>query len=102
MSELSHVLLPQLEPKLPKFDKRSPEWLQNQRAFWLEDQKHWLHCLLSPAACQLRPWKHIADAVVKQGNIEEQQVKSLLPSCHATDCSSAPHALSVLYIGIQV
>ena len=92
MSELSHVLLPRLEPKLPKFDKRSPEWLHKQRASWLEDQKHWLHCLLSPAACQLMPWKHIAGAAVEQGNIQDQRVEVMLQSslaCNATYYFSA-------------
>ena len=74
MPELSLVLLPQLAPKPPIFDKRSPKWLREQRSAWLERQKQRLHCLLTSAACQQMPWKAIADAAVQRGNTQEWQV----------------------------
>ena len=74
MPELALVLLPQTVPPPPKFDKRSPEWLQAHRAAWLERQKKRLHCLLASAACQQRPWKPIADAAVQHGNTQDWQV----------------------------
>lgn len=74
MPELSLVLLPQLVPKSPKFNKRSPKWLRKQRAAWLGRQKQRLYCLLASAACQQRPWKAIADAAVWHGNTQEWQV----------------------------
>ena len=74
MPELARVLLPQFVPKPPKFEKRTPEWLTKQRAAWLEGQKQWLHCLLSPTACQQQPSKPVADAVVQHGNVQDWQV----------------------------
>ena len=78
MPELAHVLLPKIEPKVPKLDKRSSKWLRKQRADWMEQQKLRLHCALSWAACQPRPWQHMATAVTEQGNTEEQQVPRTL------------------------
>lgn len=75
MPELALVLLPQLQPKSPKFDERSPKWLRKQQAAWLERQKKRLHCLIGSAACQQRPWKAIADAAVQHGNSQEWQVE---------------------------
>lgn len=75
MPELSHVLFPQpVASKHVKQAQRSTEWLQKERALWLEEQKQRLHCWLSLAACQQRPWKAVADAVVQRGDARDWQV----------------------------
>ena len=75
MADLAHVLLPNLETvKLPRFAQRTPEWLQKQRSSWLERQVQQAYCTLTPAACQAKPLKHIADLIVDRGSTQDVQV----------------------------
>ena len=84
MPELAHVLFPQpVAPKHVKLAKRTPEWLQRERASWLAEQKQRLHCWLSLAACQQKPWKAVADAVVRRGDPQDWQVA---PSMSGAAC----------------
>lgn len=81
MADLAHVLLPDLEAvKLPRFAQRTPEWLQKQRSSWLERQVQQAYCSLTPAACEAKPLKHIADLIVDRDGTQDAQVIHLFCS----------------------
>ena len=75
MADLAHVLLPHLEAvKLPRFAQRTPEWLQKQRSSWLQRQVQQAYCRLTPAACEAKPLKHVADLIVDRDGTQDVQV----------------------------
>ncbi|KAL0018949.1 hypothetical protein WJX77_003320 [Trebouxia sp. C0004] len=74
MADLAHVLLPHLETvQQPRFAQRTPEWLQKQRSSWLELQVQQAYCTLTPAACEAKPLKLIADLIVDRGSTQDVQ-----------------------------
>ena len=87
MSDLAHVLLPELTPaKTPKFEERTPKWLAKKRALWLEQQLKQAYCGLNPAGCDPKPLQQVADAVAIRGHSQQLQaspVKQTQPvTCH--------------------
>ena len=79
VSDLAHVLLPELVPaKPPKFAERTPKWLAKKRAVWLEQQLQQAYCGLNPAGCDPKPLQPIADAVAARGHTQQLQVSAVM------------------------
>lgn len=87
MANLSHVLLPTWLPdKPPNFAERTPKWLHEQRALWLKVQLQQTYCSLSPAGCEVKPLKQVADMIVQRGQTQDVQV--VTSSCLQSSPSS--------------